>query len=109
MRNLEGVIIHFLKTLGLKAARKSDHPGVWINDEKICAMGVRLSRWVTMHGFALNVDPDVTYFDGIIPCGIFEYGITTLHEQGISISMETLIEKITSSFRKLFASESNEI
>jgi lipoyl(octanoyl) transferase len=52
--------------------------GVWIEDEKICAMGVRLSRWVTMHGFALNIDPEMRFFDGMIPCGIFEHGVTSI-------------------------------
>ena len=55
-------------------------PGVWVEDEKICAMGVRISRWVTMHGFALNINPDMKYFDGIIPCGIQSYGVTSLND-----------------------------
>ena len=59
-------------------SQKPGLAGVWINDDKICAMGVRISRWVTMHGFALNVKPQMEYFDGMIPCGIFEYGITSL-------------------------------
>ena len=65
-------------------------------------MGVRLSRWVTMHGFALNLNPDMKYFDGMIPCGIFEYGITSLFEQGVEIHMEELIKYIVSSFSSLF-------
>ena len=80
MRNLEGVVIRTLKKMDLDAYRKKNFPGVWIGDEKICAMGIRLSRWVTMHGFALNLNPDMTFFNGIIPCGIFEYGVTSIKE-----------------------------
>ena len=108
MRSLEGVIIHSLKRLGLSASRKKDLPGVWIGDEKICAMGVRLSRWVTMHGFALNQKPDMKYFDGMIPCGIFNYGITSLQDQGIKISMETLVECIIASFIAIFEGKNDE-
>ena len=108
MRSLEGVIIHTLKRLGLSSSRKKDLPGVWIGDEKICAMGVRLSRWVTMHGFALNQKPDMKYFDGMIPCGIFNYGITSLQDQGIEISMETLVECIIASFILIFEGKNDE-
>ena len=109
MRNLEGVIIRALKTLGLEASRKEELTGVWIGDEKISALGVRLSRWVTMHGFALNLDPDMKYFDGMIPCGIFNYGVTSLHDQGINISMETLIDYIIDSFISFFERKNDEI
>ncbi len=80
MRTLEKVIIRTLEQYSIKATTKEELTGVWVNDEKICAMGVRLSRWVTMHGFALNLNPDMKYYDGMIPCGIQEYGITSLFE-----------------------------
>ena len=102
MRSLEGVIISCLKQLGLESGRKENLPGVWIDDEKICAMGVRISRWITMHGFALNLAPNMKYFDGMIPCGIFNYGVTSLHDQGINISMEELAANITVSFLSFF-------
>jgi len=109
MRNLEDVIIHCLKELGLDSYRKNNLPGVWVEDEKICAMGVRLSRWVTMHGFALNLNPDMKYFDGMIPCGIFEYGITSLYEKGIEVHMEELVKYIVSSFSMLFEENHYEV
>jgi lipoate-protein ligase B len=109
MRSLEGVIISCLKNLGIKSARKKDFPGVWVEDNKICAIGVRLSRWVTMHGFALNNKPDMEYFDGMIPCGIFNYGVTSLQDQGINISMDRLVGDITNSFISLFEEKINEV
>ena len=80
MRTLEKIIIKTLEKYAIDATTKENLTGVWVNDEKICAMGVRLSKWVTMHGFALNLNPDMKYYDGMIPCGIQEYGITSLFE-----------------------------
>ena len=98
-----------MKKIGLDSYRKNNLPGVWVEDKKICAMGVRLSRWVTMHGFALNLNPDMKYFDGMIPCGIFEYGITSLFEQGVEMHMEELIKYIVLSFSSLFEENYHEI
>ncbi|RMF10126.1 MAG: lipoyl(octanoyl) transferase LipB [Candidatus Neomarinimicrobiota bacterium] len=78
MRTLEEVIIQTLARFGIVGDRKTGLTGVWVGDEKIAALGVRMSRWVTMHGLALNVDPDLRYFQGIIPCGIREYGVTSM-------------------------------
>ena len=78
MRSLEDVIILTLEDFGIKANRKEGLTGVWVENNKICAMGVRLSKWTTMHGFALNINPDMKYYDGIIPCGISHYGITSM-------------------------------
>jgi lipoyl(octanoyl) transferase len=78
MPALEEVIIRSLDKFGISADRKDGLTGVWVEDEKIAALGVRISRWVTMHGFALNINTDLTYYDSIIPCGIFDYGITSL-------------------------------
>ena len=109
MRTLERVIINVLKQLGIESMRKDDFPGVWIGDDKICAMGVRLSKWVTMHGFALNLNTDMEYYDGMIPCGIFHYGITTLNQQGINVTIETLLDFVISSFDSLFDGEIDEV
>tara|TARA_X000001036_G_C20502473_1_gene734488 strand:+ start:144 stop:782 length:639 start_codon:yes stop_codon:yes gene_type:complete len=78
MRELEQLIIDVLKEYDIIADRKKGLTGAWVRDKKIGALGVRISKWVTMHGFSLNIDPDLRYYQGIIPCGISEYGITSM-------------------------------
>ena len=78
MRNLEEVLIRTLDRFGIHAHRRDSLTGVWVGEMKIAALGVRISRWVTMHGFALNVNTDLSFYDGIILCGIFEYGVTSM-------------------------------
>ena len=109
MRSLEQVIINTLISFNIESERQDNLPGVWVEDEKICAMGVRIAQWVTMHGFALNINPDMKYFEGMIPCGIFNYGVTSLKDQGINISMERLVKNIANSFASLFEGRINEV
>jgi lipoate-protein ligase B len=78
LRRIEEVLIGALAEFGLEGRRDPEYTGVWVGEEKIAAIGVRVSRWVTSHGFALNVDPDLTYFANIIPCGIRHKGVTSL-------------------------------
>jgi lipoate-protein ligase B len=78
VRRLEDVMIGALKRFGLEASRDEGNTGVWVNDAKIGAIGVRVARNVTKHGFALNVSPDLSYFAGIIPCGITDKGVTSM-------------------------------
>ena len=104
MRTLEQVLIDSLATYGIEAGLKEDLTGVWVGDEKIGAQGVRISRWVTMHGFALNVNTDLNYFGGIIPCGIFEYGVTSMEKilgtkQDLSDVKYQIIESFTDAFQ----------
>ena len=78
MRELEQLIIDVLGEYDIKASRKKGLTGTWVKDKKIAALGVRISRWVTMHGFSLNINPDLNFYKNIIPCGIKEYGVTSM-------------------------------
>ena len=104
MRGLEQLIIDTLAEFTVTAERKDGLTGVWVGDEKIAALGVRVTRWITMHGFALNVTPDLTYYSGIIPCGIFEYGVTSMaklltDEVAVDSVKQVLIEKFMNQFQ----------
>ncbi|MEI6878198.1 MAG: lipoyl(octanoyl) transferase LipB [Planctomycetota bacterium] len=81
LRMLEGVVIETLADFGVVGERDPCATGVWVNGRKICAMGVRLSRWVSMHGIALNVNPDLKQFDLIVPCGLVGRGVTSLQSE----------------------------
>lgn len=109
LRNLEEVIILTMADYGLKGERSPGETGVWLDafvpgkERKICAMGVRCSRWVTMHGFAFNVNTDLTYFDHIIPCGIQNKQVTSLgKELGKTMDMEEVKERVKRNFEKVF-------
>jgi lipoyl(octanoyl) transferase len=108
LRFLEEMIILTLAEYGLRGERSEGETGVWLEvgtprARKICAMGVRASRWVTMHGFALNVNTDLSYFDLMIPCGIRGKGVTSLsRELGRHVPMEEVKEKLKTHFLALF-------
>jgi lipoyl(octanoyl) transferase len=112
LRFLEEMIILTLEEYNLKAERSPGETGVWLDvgtpfARKICAMGVRASRWVTMHGFALNVNANLGYFDNIIPCGIRGKAVTSLNvELGVKeVSMTEVKEKLLKHFTNLFEAE----
>lgn len=112
LRFLEEMIILTLAEYGLKAQRSPGETGVWLDvgtpfARKICAMGVRASRWVTMHGFALNVNANLGYFDNMIPCGIKGKAVTSLNvELGVeTVPMEMVKEKLLKHFTALFEAE----
>ena len=104
MRGLEQLLIYTLAEFMVTAERKEGLTGVWVGDEKIAALGVRVTRWITMHGFSLNVTPDLTYYSGIIPCGIFEYGVTSMarlltDEVTVDSVKQVLIKKFMKQFQ----------
>lgn len=92
VHSLEGWVIDALAELGVEAHRSQDRIGIWTGDgadeKKIGALGVRVRHWVTMHGFAINVAPDLSHFSGIVPCGISDYGVTSLEKEGKQIALE---------------------
>jgi len=81
LRDLEEVVIRTLAELGITGTRDEEFTGVWVGEEKICAIGIKVSRWITMHGIALNVNTELEYFDKIIPCGIFHKGVTSIKKE----------------------------
>ena len=111
MRALEEVIIKVLNDYGIKGQRSKGETGVWIDvgttkARKICAMGVKTSRWITMHGFALNVDTDLSYFDHIIPCGIRNKGVTSMEKELSQIPDKDIVKnKICQYFSEIFGAE----
>lgn len=109
MRNLEEIIIRTLRDFGIESERSEGETGVWIDTamphkvRKICAMGVRTSRWVTMHGFALNVNTDLKYFNLIIPCGIQNKQVTSMEKElGRKVSLAEVEERIRVHFQEVF-------
>ena len=112
LRNLEEVVILSLADYGIAAGRSEGETGVWIDadikgsERKICAIGVRCSRWITMHGFALNVNTDLNYFKNIIPCGIENKQVTSIEKElGRKVDFEEVKDKIKENFIKVFDAE----
>ncbi|NML23317.1 lipoyl(octanoyl) transferase LipB [Pseudoflavitalea sp. G-6-1-2] len=109
LRNLEEVFILTMAEYGLKGERSPGETGVWLDADdytkarKICAMGIRCSRWITMHGFAFNVNTDLDYFSYIVPCGIENKAVTSLQKEvGHALDMEEVKEKVKKNFEKVF-------
>jgi len=108
VRGLEQLIIDTLGEFDVTAERRCGRVGVWVDhgdgrEEKIAAIGIRLKKWVSFHGIAINVVPDLSHYDGIIPCGISEHGVTSLKALGKTADMAELDAALKVNFGKLFA------
>lgn len=105
--NLEQWMIDVLKDFGIKAERREGRIGIWVDnkgkEEKIGAIGVRIRHWVTYHGLALNVDPDLEAFNGIVPCGLPDFGVTSLQALGVKVTMADVDEAFRRNAPKLVA------
>ena len=100
IRALESIIITTLRTIGLDPKRITDLPGVWIGENKIAALGVRLRNGISQHGFAINVSTDLNWYESIVPCGIENYGVTSVERTDVQVEFDELIESLTT---KLFS------
>ena len=110
VEGIEQLLIDVLADLGLVAGRLERHTGVWLEPDglrprKIGAIGVRIKRWVTLHGISLNVAPDLAHFDGIVPCGITEHGVTSLVDLGYPVTMEDVDVALRRTFEEQFESQ----
>ena len=108
LRTLEFIVVKTLKKFGIVSMGSEDHTGVWIdkdttNERKICALGIKASRWVTKHGLALNVNTDLSYFDGIIPCGLKGKAVTSMSKEiGREVNTDEVIVELVKQFEKEF-------
>ncbi|MCU7494956.1 MAG: lipoyl(octanoyl) transferase LipB [Ignavibacteria bacterium] len=106
LRSIEQVIILTCRDYGLDAGRIEKLTGVWIEERKIAAIGIKVSRWITMHGFAFNVNTDLSLFKGIIPCGITDKSVTSLSmELGGKVDLGAVKERLLENFKKVFGYE----
>ena len=119
---LEEVIIRTLDSMNVRGERREDRVGVWVRrpekpllpdgsmaEDKIAALGIRLRRWVSFHGLSLNVDPDLSHFSGIVPCGISAYGVTSLMDLGLPILMTDVDVRLRQAFEDVFGPTAREI
>ncbi len=107
VRGLEQWLIDTLATFNVKGERRADRVGVWVErgpgrEDKIAAIGVRVRRWVTYHGISVNVEPDLSHYDGIVPCGISEHGVTSLVDLGLPVTISDVDVALRATFDGLF-------
>ena len=103
LRQLEEVIIRVLMEYGITGERIDGYTGVWVGDEKIAAIGISVRRWITFHGFAFNIHPDMSHFQMITPCGITDKGVTSLEKLlGHSVDIDKIADSIASVFAEVF-------
>ena len=118
---LEEVIIRTLGSMNVRGERREDRVGVWVRrperpllpdgtmaEDKIAALGIRLRKWVTFHGLSLNVDPDLDHFNGIVPCGISAYGVTSLVDLGLLVTMTDADIRLRAAFEEIFGETVND-
>ena len=105
VRDLEGVLIRVAADFGIEATRVAGLTGVWVSDAKLAAIGVRISRWITSHGFALNVSTELEGFDLIVPCGIAGRGVTSLARLGCTATQAAVEDRIAARFGEVFDRE----
>jgi lipoyl(octanoyl) transferase len=110
LRDLEEVIVQTLKAFNIDSRKDEEYTGVWVGEEKICAIGIKVSKWITMHGLAFNINNELNFFDKIIPCGIFHKGVTSLKKL---TNLETDMKKVTDimimNMKSVFKIETKEI
>jgi lipoyl(octanoyl) transferase len=102
LRQIEQVIMNVLNDFDIEGERDAAGTGVWVEDKKIAAIGLSASKWITMHGFSLNVSPDLHCFQGIIPCGINGRGVTSLHQLNQYVTSEEVAKSIMQQFGNVF-------
>ena len=107
VRNLERWVMDTLAEFGVAGERRQDRVGVWVardggREDKIAALGVRVRRWVTYHGVAINVEPDLSHYTGIVPCGVSGHGVTSLVDLGLPVTMADLDAALIKNFEKAF-------
>jgi lipoyl(octanoyl) transferase len=108
VRDLEEWLIAALAQFNVRGERRDGRVGIWVargtREDKIAAIGVRVRRWVTFHGVSINVDPDLTHFSGIVPCGVRDHGVTSLHDLGLMVAMADVDVAMKKSFTAVFGS-----
>jgi lipoyl(octanoyl) transferase len=111
VRSLEAWVIEALAAVGVRGETRPGRVGVWVErrapggaprEDKIAAIGVRVSRWVSFHGISLNVEPDLGHYAGIVPCGVLEHGVTSLADLGLVVSMEEADAALRTAFERVF-------
>lgn len=114
VHSLEEWVIQTLATFNVRGERREGRPGVWVRrtdigapsrEDKIAALGVRVRRWVTLHGLSINLEPDLSHYDGIVPCGIAEHGVTSLAELGVTATMPELDMALREAFEEVFGED----
>ena len=112
VHEIEEWLIQTLACLGVTGERREDRVGIWVRhpdgqEEKIAALGIRIKKWVTFHGFALNVAPNLDHFGGIVPCGLHQYGVTSLHALGVTRDMRVVDDALRTTFQNIFGEGSH--